>query len=418
MRRLLRPGRLLTAAVVVVAGVAIGLALSSGSNGYTVRLVFPVATNLGEGGLVDVRGFTVGQVAHLGVSNGQAVVTVSIDRADAPLHAGTTAAIDFKSLLGERYVELTPGPASNPAIPSGGVITGGQYRVSVSNIASAIGPNTRKQLVALLPQLQSLLSGPGTANTQATLRQAAPAVQALGQVLDAVGQNGIALRTLVTKLSALSARLVSQQGSVVSTVQGLDAAASAVASQRQGLAAALQELPSTLNSATATLGKLPTTTRKVLPLLGDLQAATSGLPTFASELQPVLTQLRPVSAELVPTLASLENLLHYTPNLLNTANSTLPPVTAAVAGSQPIASFLRPYSPELAGFLTNWGSWLASYDAGGNFGEAGALLGPDSLDLGSLASAGALAGDHVVTNPGPGSLIGQPWTDAAGNPVQ
>lgn len=418
MRRLLRPGRLVAAAVVVVAGVAIGLAVSSGSNGYSVRLVFPAATNLNTGGLVEVRGFTVGQVTHLGVSNGQAVVTVSVDRGDAPLHSGTTAAIDFKSLLGERYVELTPGPSTNPAIPSGGVITGGQYRVSVSDIASSLDPATRQRLVAMVPQLQSLLGGAGTANTQATLSQAAPAVQALGQVLDAVGQDGIALKTLVTSLSGLSSRLVTQQGSVVSTVQGLDAAASAVANQRQALASDLQQLPSTLGAATSTLGQLPATTQKVLPLLSDLQAATNGLPAFSSELQPVLQQLKPVSAQLVPTLSGLENLLHYTPSLLSAANGTLPQATTAVTGAQPIASFLRPYSPELAGFLTNWGSWLASYDAGGHFGEVGALLGPDSLDLGSLAASGALAGDHVVSNPSPGALVGQPWTDAAGNPAQ
>lgn len=418
MSRLAGTGRLIVAAVVVVAGVAIGLAVTSGSGDYKVNIVFPMATNLNTGGLVDVRGFPVGSVSHLGVRDGQAVVTVSIKRSEAPLHSGTVAAIDYKSLLGERYVELTPGPASNPSIPDGGVITGGQYRVSVSDIASSLDPATRQRLVALIPQMQSLLAGSGTTDAQASLTQAAPAVQALGQVLDAIGQDGLTLRSLVTKLSDLSSGLVSRQAAVVSTVQGLDAAARGIAAQRQALDSSLQQLPATLGSATSTLDKLPATTSKVLPLLGDLRTATAGLPTFASKLSPVLAQLRPVSVQLVPTLRGLENLLHYTPGLLDAANGTLPQVTEAVAGSQPVASFLRPYTPELAGFLTNWGNWLASYDNEGHFGEAGALLGPDSLDVGSAASIGAAAGDHVVSNPSPGSLIGQPWTDAAGNATQ
>ena len=98
--------------VVVVALVAASWCggLGSGGGGYTVTIVFPAASNLNTGGLVEVNGFTVGNVKHLGVNNGQAMVQVSLNSANAPLHDGTTASIDYKSLLGERYVDLVPGP--------------------------------------------------------------------------------------------------------------------------------------------------------------------------------------------------------------------------------------------------------------------------------------------------------------------
>lgn len=413
--------------LVIILALVIGVAayfLVGKSKGYTVSLVFPSATNLNTGGLVEEAGFTVGHVKHLGVNNGQAVVEVDVSGANAPLHAGTSAAIDYKSLLGERYVELTPGPKGNPVVPSGGVISNSNGnitpRVELSSILSMLDPTTRTQLADLVPQFQQVFHGPNTQNTQATLQTAEPTVKALAQVLDAVGADGQNLHRLVTDMAGLSTRLVNKQTSLVSTVSGLDQAFGALSHQTTSLSAGINQLPGTLTQAQSTLNMVPQTTQLALPLLSDLKTATANLPTFASELSPVLTELQPVSAELVPTLNGLTNLLHYTPALVGSINTTVPQVTSAATQLEPAVNFLRPYSPELAGFFTDWGNWLAIYNATGHIGPLNATLGTTSVDVPALSALnlGSLA-TQIDPNRAPGALSGTPvMTDAAGNPVQ
>ena len=418
--------------VAVVAGAAVisgGLAFAlGGGGGYTATIVFPVATNLHTGGAVDIQGFQVGNVAHLAVRNGQAMVTVAINRRYAPLHAGTKAAIDYRSLLGERYVELTPGPKTNPAIPDGGILPGGENRVEISALVSQLGPATRARLVSLIPQLQTLLAGPNTVNTRQTITEGAPAVQALGQVLAAVGQDGLALHRLVAGMANLSTRLVQRQSDVAGTVQGLDQAFSAVARQQSSLTSTLSQLPATLSAAQHTVGQLPGTTATVLPLLKDLQPVSASLPSFSAKLQPVLSELQPVSSLLVPTLDGLSSLLRYTPMLLGSLNATLPSVTQAAYPLEPVASFLRPYTPELAGFATNWANWLSNYNQAGNFlrgqvpvgttSVAGFRVGGITVPGGTSATGRNSLELTQVPDPPPGYINGSAPTDAAGSAIQ
>ena len=447
-----RTATLATAALVVLA-VVVAVVVAGRSGGYQVTVVFPEATDLTTGSLVQVHGNTVGKVTHLGLSDGQAMVTVSVSKAFAPLHTGTGAKIDYKAIIGERYVELTPGAASNPTIPAGGVLAGGEDRVELQDVLDALDPATRKQLTDLIPQLAQTLGDPQSAN--ATLAAAAPATTALAQLLDAVGSNGAALHQLVATMADLSGRLVTQQGALVSTVQGLTQANSAVAGETGQLAAGLQKLPQTLQQATMVLGKLPATTSAVVPLLNDLAPGAAALPAFSNDLQPVLTELPPLLTELQPSLGSLHTLLGATPGLVNTANATVPGLTQVASTltapqkvtvpvdangtsttqvTTTVLDWLRAYTPELAGFQTNWGDWLAAYNASGHIGPFTAVVGlgqltgqtPTSNGYTSPAtSLGGVALPQTASNgpPFPGTISGQPCTtcyqatDAAGNPV-
>ncbi len=438
--------------VLIVALVAGVLAWRlGGGGGYHVTIVFPEATDLNNGSLVEVQGFTVGKVSHLGVSNGQAMVTVSLSSAYTPLHSGTTAKIDYKALLGERYIEIGPGPKANPAIPNGGILPGGENRVELAQVLSAIGPRTRQRLADGIPQLAQTLGTP--TNVNQTVQAAAPMVQALAQVLDAIGQNGLALRQLVSSMADLSSRLVNRQGSLVSTVSGLTSFTSNVSQQDASLTTGLQNLPATLTQADTTLSKLPATTTAVVPLLNDLAPGAAALPAFAAKLRPVIDQLSPVVSQLQPNLSSLTVLLGYTPNLVNSANSTVPGVTQALStlvqpqkvtvpvdqngtsftqATTSVLDFARPYTPELASFFTNWGTWLANYNTNGHFGPFTSVLGlgaltgqiPSTNNYTSPATSYAgLALPATATNgpPFPGTVAGQPCTscyDAAGNPIQ
>ena len=89
--------------------------------GYRVQVGFPEATQLGLEADVRVAGVSVGKLRkkELDPSGNRTLVDLEIDRKFAPLQVDTKAILRQKSLLGETYVELTPG-SSKKTIPEGG----------------------------------------------------------------------------------------------------------------------------------------------------------------------------------------------------------------------------------------------------------------------------------------------------------
>ncbi len=400
--------------VLVAAGVLLAVlhATVLSPAAYQVRILFPDASNVVEGAPVQVRGAPSGTVSDMYVKDGKAVVVATLKSFYAPLHTGTTAYIAYRAILGERLVELSPGPKSNPVIPSGSFIAG-QNRVGLDQILNSLNPTVRAKLVKLVPQLDALMSG-REGQVRATLATAAPTVSALGAVLSGIGADSVTLRQLVTDVNALVTRAVGKQQAIDQTISGLTSALQSVAAHQSQLGSAVGELPATVSQAASTLGQVPTAAAKVDPLLVQLQPSVAQLPTVAGELRPVLQGLVPVTAELMPVLSGLQQVLQVAPPLLSGAQAVAPGLAQAVGALEPALSFLRPYTPELVGWLENWGNAAAGYDSNGNYARIWVNAGPGNANV-----LPATVPPVNVVDPyrPPGALAGQPWTDAAGSPV-
>jgi phospholipid/cholesterol/gamma-HCH transport system substrate-binding protein len=409
---MMAPRRLLSicaAGVVVVLAVTVYLVWPS-SRPYTLQLVMPSAAGLYDGSQVQINNQAVGKVTDLTTQDDKAIVTISVDAAHAPLHAGTKPTITFFSLLGQDSVQLQPGPAKNPSLASGSTIQTGWSEVTVQDLLNALNPGTRAQLDSLIQELQTTLAGRQD-DLNATVQTAGPTVQALGQVLAAIGSDGPALRELVTNLQQTTAVLAGRQSDLSQTVQQLDALTSSVAGQQQQLSAALQQLPSTLRAARGTLDEVPAATGAATPLLNDLAPATAQLTSVARNLSPVLTDLRPAVAELEPTLGSAQTLLQYTPALLNSAHGVFPGVTQALTSLGPALSFLLPYTPDLVGWADNWGNSFAKYDEQGHYGAALFYTSASEINNVPVSNLPTMHTDHSP----PPNL---PATDANGDPMR
>src|SRR5437868_15455886 len=79
--------------------------------GYRVKIAFPEAATLGLEADVRVAGVTVGHVKQkeLDSADNRTLVTLELDSRYAPLSRSARAILREKTLLGETYVELTPG---------------------------------------------------------------------------------------------------------------------------------------------------------------------------------------------------------------------------------------------------------------------------------------------------------------------
>src|SRR3954467_2040483 len=117
--------------------------------GYQVKVAFPEATQLGLEADVRVAGVSVGKVRDKTIDPAhpnRTVATIELDRKYAPIAKDARAILRQKTLLGETYVELTPGHAKTAgAIPDGGSLPDGQVKgtVQLDEIFQALDPRTR-----------------------------------------------------------------------------------------------------------------------------------------------------------------------------------------------------------------------------------------------------------------------------------
>src|ERR687892_380244 len=100
------------------------------AKGYIVKVPLAEAAQLATQSDVRISGVSVGKVQkiELGPNGKQALATLELENTYGPIPANTRATLRQKTLLGETYVELTPGSPTGPTLQDGGTLP----RVQVS----------------------------------------------------------------------------------------------------------------------------------------------------------------------------------------------------------------------------------------------------------------------------------------------
>jgi phospholipid/cholesterol/gamma-HCH transport system substrate-binding protein len=336
-----------------------------------------------------------------------------VDADHAPLHDGATVRIGWKSLLGERIFEVTDAPPGAPALPDGATVPGRMPSpVEIDDVLSVLDPPTWQRLAAVVGTLDRRVGG-STRDVNATLRAAGPALDALGNVLRGVGADGAAVRQVVTELDGLVGTLDDRDAQLRGTVEHLAGTSATLAGQREQIGRVLAKTHGVLDKATTVLGEVPATVDAASPLLRDLRPAAARLRPVAAGLRPLLDGLRPAVTELRPTLDSASDLLDRTPRLLDGMRDTLPAATETLGHYASALSFLRPYTPEMAGWMSNWASSMADYDSNGHYARGMVQAGFEALNVnpGGITAPGVAEDERPL----PGAASGEPWTDAFGS---
>jgi virulence factor Mce-like protein len=298
-RRIRMPGRFIAAAVVVVL-VAAGLGLQHllAPASYLLRIPTTDASGVLAGSDVTIAGVTAGTVRSVTVGQGgDAVVTIALDPAFAPVHRSATAQIRPKSLLGEMYVALNPG-TSGPVLPSGATLPRLQVNRStdLQQVINMFNRQTRAKLQTLVDELGGGLAGRGQQLNQAipagshdvadlaritsTLNEKNAELQSVIATLDTVttelsrSDRRQQLGVLIRSTNALMGNLRSQQAQLQRAVVQADLA---LGSLRQGLAGTAPALsgiaatlPQTVSAATRLIVPLATGSSTLMPQLSNL----------------------------------------------------------------------------------------------------------------------------------------------------
>lgn len=398
-------------AVVLLGAAVFALA---GGRPYRASVALASATNVVEGGPIEVNGFEAGSIRNLEVRDGQAFLDLDIDQSAAPLHEGAVVTIIWKAVLSERRVQIIDGPATGTALPDGVMLPSTMPKpTEVDHVLNALDAETRTELTSWVQSLDTTLKG-SERDIKATLASAGPALGSLGALLQALGTDGPAIKELATRLNGMLVTLAGREQNVRTVVEELGRMSAATSQRTTELSATLDALPPTLRQADKTLGKIPAAVDEVKPLLEDLREPSEKLPEFASDLRAVLKDLRPLAEDLGPTLAALKILFDRTPYLLDIGADTFPLAGESLRVLRQPIDYLRPYTPELVGTASNWGSAFSNFDSNGKYARIHGMEGTSSFD----ESAVVPPGEAYDPYPLPGAVVDEPWADAFGSGIR
>ena len=308
----------LIALAAIVAIIAVTVATNSsgvGGDPYDVRAIFDDASFAVQGEQVRVAGAPVGSIVGLGVTaNKQAAVTLEIDDSRfAPFHANATCAIRPQSLIGEMYVDCTPGTAATPTLQR--INTGpgaGSYYLPVTRTSSPVDFDivqdiyqepVAQRLAIILDELGTGLAARGS-DLNSVIHRADPALGNTDQVLKILAGQNRALAKLATDSAAVLGPLAQQRKSLADFVVQANTTATASAARAADISRSIHLLPGFLGQLKPLMADLGTLADQGTPLASDLKTSASALGREFTELTPFanvartsLTQLGAAAAQ-------------------------------------------------------------------------------------------------------------------------
>jgi virulence factor Mce-like protein len=399
----------LAAALVCLAAIIV----FTGGASYHLRAVFTAALQVRPGQQVRVAGRVVGSVSSVSLYDDEALVGMNIEDSQWPLHAGTTAQLRYGAAASyaSRYVQLQPGPSSGPLLndnallPAADTIT----PVEFDQIFSMFSPRTRANLRGVISGAQQTSSGHGR-DLARDLSLGGRGAQQTAGFLGDLGFDPAALSTLTTAGATTVSALHDTDPELQGLVSNGAATLRVLADNAGALTASIARLPPTLAATRPMLGHLDRSLNGLGALVSDLRPGAAGLLATAHPLRHALQTLVRVAPLAESTLATGTRRLPALTRFLTATRPFVPGLGSALRRLAPMLACVRPYAPEIAGWLATWQGGL--YDNVGHYGAIDVVQTPVMPGT-SDTSAQAVANSHGALSYAfprpPGLNAGQTW---------
>ncbi len=369
--------RALTAAALTLVVVALAVVVVGGGDATRYRLHFQSAGQLVKDNDVQVGGRRVGSVRDIRLTaDNQAEIEIEVQDAFTPLHAGTTATIRATSLSGvaNRYIALTPGPNSRAELDDGALLRADATTsiVDLDQLFNTLDRPTRTALQGFIQGNARWYEGRGDEANEAA-RYFNPALSASRRLVNEVVRDQQAFNAFLRNSASAVGALAQRRGDLADLVTNANTTAQAIGSEHASLNQALGLLPGTLRKANTTFVNLRATLTDLDALVVESKPATKDLAAFLAELRPLVRSARPTIADLRTLVRrpgegnDLTDLLARTPALDRAGRPAFANAITALRKTTPVLRFIRPYTPDVVGWLRDFGQGAANYDANGHF---------------------------------------------------
>jgi virulence factor Mce-like protein len=299
--------RLAAIAAVLVAAIAVAVVATtraqSASGSYTVRAIFDDASYAAVGENVRIAGANVGTIQSLGVNaRNRAAVTISIDNADfIPFYANASCTIRPQSLIGEEYVNCSPGTSDHQPLATLQSGSGkGQHFLPVSRTSSPINTDilqnisqmpVRQALGVVIDELGTGLATRGS-DLKAVIRRANPALGQTDKVFKILASQNHQLAKLADDSQTVLAPLAKERDQISGFVRSANTTSVAVAARAQAESQTFHLFPQFLSQLRPLLSDLGVLADQGTPVLQQLGQTAGPLGTEFGELKPFATEAR------------------------------------------------------------------------------------------------------------------------------
>lgn len=293
------------ALAVLVTAVAVGagfvFAGAGGEpEGYRVDAIFDNTAGLIPGQDVKIAGARVGSVEDIELTRDRrARVEMEIQTGFAPFRSDATCTIRPQSLIGEKFVQCTPGTPRGRPLPDPPTVPLEQTSspVDLDLVFAALRRPYSERLAILVNELGTGLAG-RPRDLSAAIRRANPALRRANELLAVLDEDRRTLARLVDRSDEVLAELAAKDREAVGFIERADDAASAAAGRRDDLETAVERLPGLLAELEPAARDLGALARAGTPVVRDLRAAAPAAHDLVADFDPLADAARPALVEL------------------------------------------------------------------------------------------------------------------------
>jgi phospholipid/cholesterol/gamma-HCH transport system substrate-binding protein len=307
--------------------------------GYQFKASFDEATQLAQEADVRISGVPVGKVKKIELGDdGRTEATIELQEKFAPVPSDARAILRQKTLLGETYVEVTPGTKGAPSLDEGSHLATKNVAstVELDEIFRSFDTKTRQAFQIWQQQVAQGIVGRDTSFSDA-LGSLEPFATDTNKVLETLNAESSATKLLIRNTGQFFKALTAKDQELAQLIVNSQRVFGATAQRDERIKETFIALPTFIDESKKTLRRLE---------------------SYAANTNPLITDLHPWAREASRTLQSARDLA---PAFNHFMQSLGPAVTASERGFPAGARFLddlRPLLGQLDPFLRNFNPFL------------------------------------------------------------
>ena len=250
-------------------------------HGYRFHAEFAEATQLAQEADVRISGVNVGRVKKLELGEGRTDATIELDDKYAPIPEDARAILRQKTLLGETYVELTPGTQGAPKIPENGRLetTRVADTVELDEIFRAFDKKTRESFQVWQQDLGEGIEGHGQDFSDA-LGALTPFAENSTAVLKVLNSQERATQEAIKNTGVVFDALTERNGQLAEWIVNSNRLLETTANRDDQIRALWRAFPSFIDNSSAALRDLAAYAENTRPLMVELQPVAKQLSRF------------------------------------------------------------------------------------------------------------------------------------------
>jgi virulence factor Mce-like protein len=336
--------------------------------GYRFHTSFTESGQLATEADVRISGVTVGRVKTITPNKrtGRSDVVIQLQSRYAPLPSDARAILRQKTLLGETYVELTPGRKDADPIPEGGALASTRVSetVELDEILRSFDPKTRADFQEWMQTQAQAIGADGRGqDLNDALGNLAPFAEDTATIVDVLNRQEEALSQLVANTGIVFGALSERDGQLRSLIESSDQVFGATAERDRELQAAFRALPTFEDESRRTFERLDEFQRETDPLVSQLRPAARELSPTLEDVEDVAPDLRSLLEQLDPLITASKAGFPAAERVLEDTRPTLGQLVPATAQLTPALDFVGLYKRELTAFFANAGSATQAREA-------------------------------------------------------